>query len=109
MTDIIESTVRSAVKDYKDEASRRREISKVDPVADAIDYIAGDLVQRIENARIADGEWLTAKEYGAQPDVHRTEQTIRAWIRAGQLPAKMTPNGYLVRKGEQRVIRRKRA
>lgn len=109
MTDLVESTVRSALKEYGDEARRRRAISKVDPVADALDHVVGDLTQRIENARIADGEWLTVEDYGAQPDVSRTAQTVRAWIRAGQLAAKMTPRGYMVRKGEQRIIRRKRA
>lgn len=105
----IETTVVSALKEYRDEANRRRQISKVDPVADAIEHIATDLSQRIELARLAEGEWLSVEDYAAQPDVNRTAQTVRAWIRAGQLAAKPTGRGYLIRKGEKRIVRRRTA
>lgn len=104
---IVEAEIKKAADAWKDEARRRREISRTDPVADALEHCATDLTARIENARLADGEWLTVEEYALLPDVDRTAQTVRAWIRAGQLAAKSTPNGYMIRKDERRVIRRK--
>lgn len=109
MTDIVENEIRRTVDEWKSEARRRRAISKVDPVADALEHCATDLTARIENARIAEGEWLTVEAYAVLPDVDRTPQTIRAWIRAGQLAARPTPRGYLVRKDERRTIRVKTA
>lgn len=109
MTDIVESEIKRVTSEWKDEAKRRREISRVDPVADALEHCATDLTTRIENARLADGEWITVEAYAVLPDVDRTAQTIRAWIRNGQLPAKLTARGYMIRKDERRVIRKKYA
>lgn len=109
MTDVVETEIKKATDEWKQEAQRRREISKIDPVADTLEHCATDLVQRIENARLSEGDWLGVEDYAALPDVDRTPQTIRAWIRAGQLAAKATPRGYLIRKDERRTIRRRTA
>lgn len=109
MTDIIEAEITRVTQEWTDEAQRRRAISKIDPVADALEHCATDLAQRIENARIADGEWVTVEGYAALPDVDVTPQTVRAWIRSGQLAARPTTKGYLIKKDERRTIRRRTA
>lgn len=102
--DLLTSEAENAAREWRKEAEERRQISKSDPVADTLEYCAGDLAKRLENARVA-GEWLTVEEYAAQPDVDVTPQTVRAWIRSGQLAAVPTPRGYKIRKNETRVRR----
>lgn len=100
--EIVTSAVRGAVESYRDEAKKRREISKTDPVADTLEYIAADIAERLKEAEAA-SETLTVEQYARAEGV--SVQTVRAWIRTHQLTATQTGKGYRIRKGERRVRR----
>lgn len=103
---LIETEVETAATDWASEAKRRRGISANDPVADTLEYCAGELKKRLENARAAEkGEWLTVDEYiEAMPEGKRvTAQTVRGWIRRGMLSAKSTSRGYRIRAGTKPI------
>lgn len=88
-----------AARSYGDEAERRRLLSKHDPVADALDYIAADLLER---ARVlADPTALrTVEEYAAEQLV--TPQTVRNWIHAGELEHTEDARGFRIPAGAMR-------
>lgn len=104
----ITEAVQGVARDWRKEAERRRSISKADPVADTLEYCAGEVVARVRSVGDADN-LLTVEQYAAQPDVGVTAQTVRKWIRLGQLAAIETPKGYRVRKDAKRVVNLRRA
>lgn len=81
-------------KKWKAEAGRRKKISAVDPVADAIDYCAAELEVALKDAELADA-FLTVEQYAAR--VQKSKQTVRGWCRKGKVPAERTPTGYIIR------------
>lgn len=81
------------VAKWKAESSRRKQITSVDPVADAIDYCAGELDEALKDAMAAERR-LTVEEYAAK--VRKSPQTVRAWCRRGKIKAERTPTGYLI-------------
>lgn len=92
----------SAARSWKQEAAKRRAISAVDPVADTLEYCAGELAERIRDAELAN-EGLTVEQYARLPHVSVTAQTVRNWIRRGQLAAVETPNGYRIARSAKRL------
>jgi hypothetical protein len=102
--ELVVEEAEKAADEWATEAKRRRTISKADPIADTLDYCAGDLKKRLENVVVvSDDDRISVEEYAALPNVDRSPQTVRAWIRRGLLPAKSTPRGYRIRKNEQPV------
>jgi hypothetical protein len=93
-----------AAQSWRQEAEERRRISKSDPVADTLDYCAGELAVRLREAERAD-ESLTVEQFARLADVDVTPQTVRAWIRRGELPATLTPKGWKIPRAARRVVR----
>ncbi len=99
------STVTAAARDvaegWRREADQRRRLSRHDPVADALDYCAAELLDQL---RMVDGPAAvrTVEQYAADHGV--TPQTVRNWIGRGELEAYRTPHGWRV----PRTARRRR-
>lgn len=104
MPDLVIGAVERVTRTWRHEAEERRRISKSDPVADTLEYCAGELAARLR-AIVAETEYLTPEEYAKLPHIKVTPQTVRGWIRTGQLAAKEGPKGYLIPKGAERVRR----
>lgn len=97
------SEIERAASSYRQEAEQRRKLSKHDPAADALEYVAADLLER---ARVlADPTQLrTVEEYAAEHGV--SAQTVRNWIHAGTLEARPEGRGWRIPAGAIRRARR---
>lgn len=84
---------------WRDEVSVRRNRSRHDPIADALDGAAAELLEVVKTYDGADAT-LTVDQYAR--DHHVTPQTVRNWIRRGELAAKKTPNGWAIPRGAER-------
>lgn len=103
MIDAIVETVKSAAESWGDEVSQRRRISRVDPVADAIEFCAQDLRERLARAQKA-SERLTPEQYAALPHVSVTPQAVRGWCRRGELVGTvMTERGWMIPRDAKRI------
>jgi MerR family regulatory protein len=103
MTDTAIAAVRAVVNGWKEEAERRRRISKVDPAADVLEYCAGELTTQLDQATSAKA-YDTVEEFAR--DVGVTPQTVRTWCRRKLIAAVPTPNGYRIRPGQLPPARR---
>ena len=103
MTDVLVSAVEGVARTWTDEVKKRRLISKTDPVADAIEYCAGELVSRLH--AVKKDNRLTVDQYAKLPHVDVTPQTVRYWIRTGQLQAIDTAKGYRIAADAKRLRR----
>lgn len=83
--------IESAATAWREEASRRRELTKHDPVADVLDYAAADLLERLRPL-VAPDAVVTAADYARQVGVR--PQTVLGWIRRGLLHAHPGPHGW---------------
>lgn len=84
MLDVVFASVRSVAESWRQEVSRRRQFSRTDPVADALDYAASELTGEIERLE-RDLHYLSPEQYAELKGV--SSQTIRNWINAGELEA----------------------
>lgn len=84
----------SLAREWREEAERRRVISKADPVPDVLEYCAGELAARVRTADSV--EPIGVAEFARVHGV--TEQTVRNWCRSGRLPAVDTPKGWAIPK-----------
>jgi hypothetical protein len=103
MTDTVAAAMRSVAADWEAECVRRRRISKVDAVADAIAWCAGELLDRLQEVD-GPGAMRTVDQYSRDHAV--TPQTVCRWIRRGELDALRTPHGWRIARAA--VRRRKR-
>ncbi len=94
--------IETGLDQLAEECRRRKGISQVDPVADGIAYATGEIRTRLL-ALAAPGQELSPAEWGAEQDPPVTEQTVRNWIRAGELPARKSAKGSLVAANAVRV------
>lgn len=82
MLDVVFAQLRAMKDNWHSEAARRRKVTSTDPVADTIDYCAGEaeqLLARLEE----DTSTLTPGEFAK---LHKTTpQTVSAWCRSGKL------------------------
>lgn len=89
MLESIFAQFKGLIKNWHQEAERRRKVTTVDPVADTIDYVAGELetvVKRLEE----DTVMLKPGEFAR---LHKTSaQTVTAWCRSGKISG-AEPNG----------------
>ena len=93
MIDTILAADRQLAKSWREEATRRRRFSNIDPVADALEHCAAELEELArENATAA--AYLTAEEYAKIHDV--TSATVCRWIKRGELTAIATGKGYRI-------------
>jgi hypothetical protein len=98
----IVSVMKSTATGWKREAEKRRAVSKTDPVADTLEYCAGELAARLRDASAAD-QYETVEERARRERV--TPQTVRNWIRTSQLAAEEGAKGYRIRRDAMRVRR----
>lgn len=97
--------IERAAATYRQDAAARRRMSKHDPVADTLEYIADDLEERAN--RLADPTSLrSVEEYAAEHSV--APQTVRNWIHAGELESVPDAKGFKVPAGAVRSRRRSR-
>lgn len=94
--------VERAADSYRAEAEQRRKLSPHDPAADALDYVARDLVERVRTL-VNPAAMRTIEQYAAEVGV--SAQTVRNWIRAGELEARPRGRTWNIPAG---AIRRKR-
>jgi hypothetical protein len=99
MTDALKDVIAIAGT-WRTEAAERRRISALDPVADTLEYCAAELQLRAREIEHATEE-ITPEQYARANDV--TVQTVRTWIRQGQLKARETPKGYRIAKDAKRA------
>lgn len=81
---------RQIVANWRHEVGRRRKVSGIDPIADAIDYCAAELLEAVKEAEHEEAP-LTVAEYAALTG--KTPATVRKWIRLGRLRAEKAPDG----------------
>ena len=93
VTSPVVSAVAGVARSWSQEAEERRRISKIDPIADTLDYCAGELAARLKAVEETT-KFLTVAQFAARESV--TEQTVRNWIRAARITAIVTPNGYKI-------------
>jgi hypothetical protein len=98
----------SGLAELAEEVKRRREVSTIDPVADGITFAMKTMKLRVD-AVTAPGVELTPAEWGASQDPPVVEQTVRNWIKAGELDARETAHGYRILASTDRVRRVKGA
>lgn len=100
MIDAIFSAWETQVQLAEQAVAERRGVSKVDPVADGMDWIVGLFKGRLKELEKA-AEFLTPAEYAeAMRPREVTEQTVRNWCRWGWLAgAEHTPNGWRIPRG----------
>ncbi len=94
------------IEQLDEEVSRRRRISNVDPVADGIAYAVAEMKTRVATVS-APGRELSPSEWGAEQDPPVVEQTVRNWIRAGELEARVGPRGFLILASAERRAKAK--
>lgn len=102
--DFVIGAVEGVTRTWREEAEARRKISRSDPIADTLDWCAGELAARLR-AVSAETEYLTPEEYARLPHVNVTAQTVRTWCRTEQLPALPTAKGYRIPKHAVRARR----
>lgn len=75
------------------EAKRRRTVTALDAVADTLEYVAGELLERVRLSAFAFDE-VTVEQFA---QTHRVlPATVRRWCRQNRLGARRTPNGYVI-------------
>ena len=93
MIDVVIATVEGMANGWAQEAAKRRKISATDPVADTLEYVAGEVRSELQTIKTA-SHWLTVEEYAVLKD--KSEQTVRSWIRKGLIPARRGKDGYRI-------------
>lgn len=102
MLDTIFAAIKAEAKAWQEEAAQRRTLTSVDAAADALDSCAEKLLKEVHILE-TESEWLTPEQYGAQHIPHVSGQTVRNWIRRGELSAEDTPRGYRIARRAQRA------
>jgi hypothetical protein len=85
---------------WRAEAARRRKLTAVDPAADVLEHCASELTQQTADLRTGVAV-LTVGDYARLK--HVTPQTVRRWIRRGELPATGTSEGYVIPRDARRT------
>ena len=97
--DAVFAANRAAAESWQQEAADRRKISAIDPVADTLDYCAAEIFDRIAELD-QKVNWVNTEEYAELHGI--TPQTVRSWIRSGDLDAHETPKGYVINRHTKR-------
>jgi hypothetical protein len=100
--DIVVLRVKGTLSNLRTFANERRKASRVDPVADAIDFCVGELEETL-NATNEETRLLTPAQYAVSIQPPANVQTVRKWIRQGRLEAVKTAKGYVIPR-EARVL-----
>ena len=103
MRSIFVDRFRALVTRWQEEAAARRARTPSDPAAETLDSCGRDVGVTLADVE-RDTRTLTPTQYG---EAHGglTPQTITRWIRAGELMAECTPNGYRISRDAVRIIK----
>lgn len=107
MRDAVAGTAESVAREWRDEAERRRALSKTDPVADTLAFCASELVARIRSVSIVEQHSVSVERYAEITNV--TPQTVRQWCRRGLVPAQLGGRGWLIRMDAKRPGRERKS
>ncbi len=100
MIEALFGSLRALGDGWRAEAARRRRISATDPVADTLEHCAGELHAHVHELD-GDTVWLGPEGYAELH--HVTAQTVRNWIRHGELDATRTAAGaWRIRRAAER-------
>ncbi len=99
MIDALLDAGRKLAISWQSEADRRRRISPNDPVADTLDYCAGEILTQLGELQ-QDSTWVGVEDYAELHDV--TPQTVRNWIRRGELKSHKSGHGYIIHRNAKR-------
>jgi hypothetical protein len=102
MTSPVATAVAGLARTWREEVEERRRISKIYPIADTLDYCAGELAARLQAVEQT-SKRLTVAEFAAREEV--TEQTVRNWIRGERIAAVRTPNGWRIEASQVAPLR----
>ena len=84
-------TIREFVKTVSQDVEKRQSEWAEDPFARGMQKAATDLSKLLDSIET---RTLTVDEFAEKHDV--APQTVRRWIRKGQLPAENTPHGWRI-------------
>jgi excisionase family DNA binding protein len=93
--DMVALRVKSTLSALRTYASLRRKASRVDPVADAIDFCVGEVEETLAKTD-EETKLLTPMQYANSIAQPVSVQTVRKWVRQGRLEAVQTAKGYLI-------------
>lgn len=105
LVESILANIKGVAKGWTQEVERRRKITEMDPVADTLEYTASELDAEVERL-LADFQHLTPEQYAASKGGDVTAQTVRNWIKAGELEAVRGPRGWLIPASAERRKRK---
>jgi excisionase family DNA binding protein len=104
MLDLFFAEFRDQAAVWRAEVAHRRARSAMDPVADAMESCAQDLEARVQLVE-RHTDRVTPEQYGELHGVR--PQSVRRWIRAGELEATRTGNGWEIPRDAVRTQRLK--
>lgn len=88
-------------EEFRRTAAGRRVIVAMDPAAEALDYAAAVIEQKVRTL-LDPTAMLTPDEWAAEQDPPVAGGTARRWCREGELECIETPRGYLIPVGAVR-------
>ena len=107
MRDTVIGAAEGVARGWREEADRRRELSKTDPVADTLAYCAGELLARLRPVSITERDSVSVERFAELMGV--SAQTVRQWCRRGLVPARMVGTGWMIRADAERPGRTRKS
>lgn len=95
MLDAVFAAIQTVADGWSKEVTTRRRLTTTDPVADTLEYAAGELAAEVARLR-EDCRTLTPEQYAELKAGGVTAQTVRNWIHEGELEAYRGPKGWLI-------------
>jgi hypothetical protein len=86
---------------WKAEAARRRQLTAVDPAADVLEHCAAELALQVADLEAG---LATLTVYDMARIERVQPQTVRNWIRRGELAAVKTADGYAIPRTARRRV-----
>lgn len=105
LVESILANIKGVATGWDQEVERRRKITEMDPVADTLEYTASELKAEVDRLE-ADFKHLTPEQYAASKGGDVTAQTVRNWIKNGELEAVKGARGWLIPASAERRKRK---
>lgn len=97
------ATFKGVAASWDQEAKRRREYAKADPIADVLEHCASELRDQVKEIE-TDTHWLSIEEYAA---LHgKAPQTVKDWMKRGWIQWATTPEGVKIPRSAKPARRR---
>lgn len=93
MLDAVYAAMRKIADEWKSDAAKRKKLTATDPVADALEYCADEVIDQIQTLKL-NKHTLTVKEYADMKG--KSPQTIRNWIHRGELDAAQVDGDFRI-------------